>query len=324
MIPDRPLLEVNALKKHFPIHGGLLGQVTAKVYAVDGVTFTIGRGETLSLVGESGCGKSTVGKAVLRLFKLTDGEVYLNGERIDNMPAHRLRMMRQRVQVVFQDPFSSLNPRMKVSDILAEPLLNFGLVHGRKDLTDKVEALMDKVRLPRDAINRFPHEFSGGQRQRIGIARALAPGADLIICDEAVSALDVSVKAQIINLLADLQDELGLALLFISHDLATVEHLTHRVAVMYLGKIVELADRRTLFAEAHHPYTRALLSAVPVPDPLAKQQRIILKGDVPSPINPPSGCRFHTRCPFAFDRCRSEEPMLKPVDDGHLSACHLE
>ncbi len=324
MIPDRPLLEVNALKKHFPIHGGLLGQVTAKVYAVDGVTFTIKRGETLSLVGESGCGKSTVGKAVLRLFKLTDGEVYLNGERIDNMPAHRLRMMRQRVQVVFQDPFSSLNPRMKVRDILAEPLLNFGLVHGHKDLTDKVEALMDKVRLPRDAINRFPHEFSGGQRQRIGIARALAPGADLIICDEAVSALDVSVKAQIINLLADLQDELGLALLFISHDLATVEHLTHRVAVMYLGKIVELADRRTLFAEVHHPYTRALLSAVPVPDPLAKQQRIILKGDVPSPINPPSGCRFHTRCPFAFDRCRSEEPVLKAVGDGHLSACHLE
>ena len=324
MISDHPLLEVNALKKHFPIRGGLLGQVTAKVYAVDGVTFTIKRGETLSLVGESGCGKSTVGKAILRLFNLTDGEVYLNGERIDNMPGHRLRMMRQRVQVVFQDPFSSLNPRMKVRDILAEPLLNFGLAHGRKDLKDKVEALMDKVRLPRDAIDRFPHEFSGGQRQRIGIARALAPGADLIICDEAVSALDVSVKAQIINLLADLQDELGLALLFISHDLATVEHLTHRVAVMYLGKIVELADRRALFAKAHHPYTRALLSAVPVPDPLAKQQRIILTGDVPSPIDPPSGCRFHTRCPFAFDRCRSEEPALNPVADGHLSACHLE
>ena len=245
----------------------MLGQETAKVYAVDGVTFDISRGETLSLVGESGCGKSTVGKAILRLFKLTDGEVYLDGERIDNMPARKLRPMRQRVQVVFQDPFSSLNPRMKVRDILAEPLINFGMAHGRKDLTEKVEALMDKVRLPRDAINRFPHEFSGGQRQRIGIARALAPGADLIICDEAVSALDVSVKAQIINLLADLQDELGLALLFISHDLATVEHLTHRVAVMYLGKIVELADRRTLFAESHHPYTRALLSAVPVPDP---------------------------------------------------------
>src|SRR4051812_23627982 len=236
------------------------------------------------------------------------------------MPARKLRRIRQRVQVVFQDPFSSLNPRMKVRDILAEPLVNFGMVHGRKDLTEKVEALMDKVRLPRDAINRFPHEFSGGQRQRIGIARALAPGADLIICDEAVSALDVSVKAQIINLLADLQDELGLALLFISHDLATVEHLTHRVAVMYLGKIVELTDRRSLFAGSHHPYTRALLSAVPVPDPLAKRQRIILKGDVPSPINPPAGCRFHTRCPFAFDRCRSEEPKLRMVGEGHLSA----
>jgi peptide/nickel transport system ATP-binding protein len=324
MIKDTPLLEVNALKKHFPIRGGILGQATAKVYAVDGVTFSIKRGETLSLVGESGCGKSTVGRAILRLFDLTDGEVYLDGERIDNLPPRRLRTMRKRVQVIFQDPFSSLNPRMKVRDILAEPLVNFGMVKGRRDTTDKVAALMDKVRLPRDAINRFPHEFSGGQRQRIGIARALAPGSDLIICDEAVSALDVSVKAQIINLLADLQDELGLALLFISHDLATVEHLTHRVAVMYLGKIVEIADRRALFAEAHHPYTRALLSAVPVPDPTAKRQRIILTGDVPSPINPPSGCRFHTRCPFVFDRCRVEEPVLRPLSDGHLSACHLE
>jgi len=320
MNTGRPLLEVNGLKKHFPIHGGWLGGVTAKVYAVDGVTFDIHRGETLSLVGESGCGKSTVGKAILRLFKLTDGEVYLDGERIDDMRAGKLRMMRKRVQVVFQDPFSSLNPRMKVRDILAEPLINFGMPHGAAE----IGLLMDKVRLPRDAINRFPHEFSGGQRQRIGIARALAPGADLIICDEAVSALDVSVKAQIINLLADLQDELGLALLFISHDLATVEHLTHRVAVMYLGKIVELADRRTLFAQSHHPYTRALLSAVPVPDPTAKRNRIILKGDVPSPINPPSGCRFHTRCPFAYDRCREEEPILRPIGDGHLSACHLD
>ncbi len=325
MIKDTPLLEVNALKKHFPIHGGFLGQTTGKVYAVDGVTFSIKRGETLSLVGESGCGKSTVGRAILRLFDLTDGEVYLDGERIDNMRAGKLRSMRQRMQVVFQDPFSSLNPRMKIRDILAEPLVNFGLVKGRADLTSKIEALMDKVRLPRDAINRFPHEFSGGQRQRIGIARALAPGADLIICDEAVSALDVSVKAQIINLLADLQDELGLALLFISHDLATVEHLTHRVAVMYLGKIVELADRRSLFAETHHPYTVALLSAVPVPDPTAKRQRIILTGDVPSPINPPSGCRFHTRCPFAFDRCKTEEPLLRPMgSEGHLAACHLD
>ncbi|MBN8900593.1 MAG: ATP-binding cassette domain-containing protein [Rhodospirillales bacterium] len=326
MSTERPLLEVNGLKKHFPIRGGLLGQETARVYAVDGVSFDVRRGETLSIVGESGCGKSTVGRAILRLFDITEGEVYLSGERIDNMPATRLRPIRQRVQVVFQDPFSSLNPRMRVRDILAEPIRNFGLAKSRRDLNEKVMALMDKVQLPREAVGRFPHEFSGGQRQRIGIARALAPGADLIICDEAVSALDVSVKAQIINLLADLQDELGLALLFISHDLATVEHLTHRVAVMYLGKIVELADRRTLFAEPHHPYTRALLSAVPVPDPTAKRQRIILKGDVPSPINPPSGCRFHTRCPFAFDRCRSEEPVLRPVGSarGHTSACHLD
>ncbi len=321
---DTPLLEVKDLRKHFPIHGGLLGQVTGHVFAVDGVSFDIRRGETLSLVGESGCGKSTVGKAILRLYPITSGEVRLDGARIDNMSAGKLRPMRQRVQVVFQDPFSSLNPRMKVRDILAEPLINFGLVKGKKDIDDKVEALMDKVRLPRDSIRRYPHEFSGGQRQRIGIARALAPGSDLIICDEAVSALDVSVKAQIINLLVDLQDELGLALLFISHDLATVEHLTHRVAVMYLGKIVELADRRTLFASSHHPYTRALLSAVPVPDPLAKRDRIVLTGDVPSPINPPSGCRFHTRCPFAFDRCKTEEPQLRSVGDGHVSACHLD
>jgi peptide/nickel transport system ATP-binding protein len=324
MNSDRPLLEVNGLKKHFPIHGGMMGQVTAKVYAVDGVTFDVRRGETLSIVGESGCGKSTVGKAILRLYDVTEGEVYLDGVRIDNMPAAQLRPMRRRMQVVFQDPFSSLNPRMRIRDILAEPLMNFGLARGRKEVTERVEALMDKVQLPRDAIGRFPHEFSGGQRQRIGIARALAPGADLIICDEAVSALDVSVKAQIINLMADLQDELGLALLFISHDLATVEHLTHRVAVMYLGKIVELADRRTLFARSHHPYTKALLSAVPVPDPTAKRQRIILTGDVPSPINPPSGCRFHTRCPFVFDRCRSEEPILRAIDTGHMSACHLD
>ena len=232
-----PLLRVNDLKKHFPIHGGILGGRTAKVYAVDGVSFDIAKGETLSLVGESGCGKSTVGKAILRLIEPTAGEVHLDGERIDNIPLSRLRPLRRRIQVVFQDPFSSLNPRMRVRDILAEPLINFGLAKGRSDIDDQVAALMDKVRLPRDAIRRFPHEFSGGQRQRIGIARALAPGADLIICDEAVSALDVSVKAQIVNLLSDLQDELGLALLFISHDLAIVEHLTHRVAVMYLGRI---------------------------------------------------------------------------------------
>ena len=324
MSGDRPLLEVNGLKKHFPIRSGVLGGVTANVYAVDGVSFDIRRGETLSLVGESGCGKSTVGKSILRLIEPTAREVWLDGQRIDNLPASQLRPLRRRVQVVFQDPFSSLNPRMRVRDILAEPLRNFGLATGRGETEDRVAALMDKVRLPRDAIGRFPHEFSGGQRQRIGIARALAPGADLIICDEAVSALDVSVKAQIVNLLSDLQDELGLALLFISHDLAIVEHLTHRVAVMYLGKIVELAERATLFARSHHPYTRALLSAVPVPDPDARRQRIILTGDVPSPINPPSGCRFHTRCPFVFDRCRVEEPLLRPVGDAHVSACHLD
>ena len=318
-----PLLEVEGLKKHFPIHGGLLGGVTAKVLAVDGVSFTIDRGETLSLVGESGCGKSTVGRTILRLITPTEGEVRLDGQRIDNLPAAQLRPLRRRVQVVFQDPFSSLNPRMTVRDLLAEPITNFGLARGA-DLEERIRVLIEKVRLPRDAVSRYPHEFSGGQRQRIGIARALAPGADLIICDEAVSALDVSVKAQIINLLAGLQDELGLALLFISHDLAIVEHLTHRVAVMYLGKIVELADRATLFSTPHHPYTRALLSAVPVPDPEAKRSRIILTGDVPSPINPPSGCRFHTRCPYVFDRCLAEEPKLRNVGSGHVSACHLQ
>ncbi|MCW3473770.1 ABC transporter ATP-binding protein [Limobrevibacterium gyesilva] len=324
MNASRPLLEVNGLKKHFPLKSGLFGGKKGYVYAVDGVTFAIDKGETLSLVGESGCGKSTVGKAILRLIEPTAGEVFLAGERIDNIPISQLRPMRRRIQVVFQDPFSSLNPRQRVRDIIAEPIVNFGLAANGSELDDRVAELMDKVQLPRDAMKRFPHEFSGGQRQRVGIARALAPGSDIIICDEAVSALDVSVKAQIVNLLSDLQDELGLSLLFISHDLAIVEHLTHRVAVMYLGKIVELADRRTLFATPHHPYTKALLSAVPVPDPTAKRQRIILHGDVPSPINPPSGCRFHTRCPFVFDRCRSEEPQLRRVAGGQMSACHLD
>ncbi len=318
------LLEVNVLKKHYKLNSGFFGGARGFVYALDGVSFTLSKGETLSVVGESGCGKSTLGKTILRLVEPTDGEIWLDGTRIDNLKSGQLRQMRRRVQVVFQDPFSSLNPRQKVRDIIAEPIINFGLASG-SELDDRVAALMDKVRLPRDAMMRFPHEFSGGQRQRIGIARALAPGADLIICDEAVSALDVSVKAQIVNLLSDLQDELGLALLFISHDLAIVEHLTHRVAVMYLGKIVELADRETLFSAPHHPYTRALLSAVPVPDPSIKRERVMLKGDVPSPINPPSGCRFHTRCPFVMDRCRTEEPVLRPVGPaGQVSACHLD
>ena len=320
---NAPLLEVNELKKHFVVRGGLFGTGRAVVYAVDGLSFEIGKGETLALVGESGCGKSTVGKALLRLFDITSGKVVLDGQRIDDLSASALRPLRRRIQVVFQDPFSSLNPRMRVRDILAEPIRNFGLAKSAADLEERVAALMDKVRLPRDAVDRWPHEFSGGQRQRIGIARALAAEPDLIVCDEAVSALDVSVKAQIINLLEDLQRELGLTLLFISHDLAIVEHMTHRVAVMYLGKIVELAEKRQMFAAPKHPYTEALLSAVPVPDPTIVRNRIILKGDVPSPMNPPRGCRFHTRCPYAFDRCRSEEPPLRSVAAGHLSACHL-
>jgi peptide/nickel transport system ATP-binding protein len=317
------LLEVNDLKKHFLVRRGFLGAGTAWVYAVDGVSFRVSRGETLALVGESGCGKSTVGRAILRLFDITAGQVVLDGRRIDDLSAGALRPLRRRVQVVFQDPFSSLNPRMRVRDILAEPIRNFGLAASSADMRARINALLDKVRLPREAESRFPHEFSGGQRQRIGIARALATEPDLIVCDEAVSALDVSVKAQIVNLLHDLQRELGLALLFISHDLAIVEHMTHRVAVMYLGKIVETAPKRNIFVAPRHPYTKALLSAVPVPAPGAARQRIILKGDVPSPINPPKGCRFHTRCPYAFDRCSAEDPQPRLIEDGHFAACHL-
>jgi peptide/nickel transport system ATP-binding protein len=321
---NAPLLQVNDLKKHFPVRGHLLKRNASRVYAVDGVSFEIARGETLSLVGESGCGKSTVGRAILRLFDITAGQVVLDGQRIDDLSPDRLRQMRRRVQVVFQDPFSSLNPRLRVRDILAEPIRNFGLAKSSAELEAKVASLMDTVRLPRDALTRRPHEFSGGQRQRICIARALAAEPDLIVCDEAVSALDVSVKAQIVNLLQDLQREFGLALLFISHDLAIVEHMTHRIAVMYLGKIVEIAAREQIFASPKHPYTKALLSAVPVPDPTVHRTPIILKGDVPSPINPPSGCRFHTRCPYVFDRCRTEEPELRQRAQGQWAACHLE
>jgi peptide/nickel transport system ATP-binding protein len=321
---NAPLLQVNDLKKHFPVKGAVLRRNASRVYAVDGVSFEIARGETLSLVGESGCGKSTVGRAILRLFAITAGQVVLDGQRIDDLSPDRLRRIRRRVQVVFQDPFSSLNPRLSVRDILAEPIRNFDLAKSSTELEAKVAALMDTVRLPRDALDRKPHEFSGGQRQRICIARALAAEPDLIVCDEAVSALDVSVKAQIVNLLQDLQREFGLALLFISHDLAIVEHMTHRVAVMYLGKIVEMAPRNLIFAAPKHPYTKALLSAVPVPDPTARRAPMILKGDVPSPINPPSGCRFHTRCPYVFDRCRTEEPELRQRDEGQWAACHLD
>ena len=318
-----PLLQVRDLKKYFPVSGSLFG-TKDQVHAVDGVSFHIDRRETLSLVGESGCGKSTIGRAVLRLFDVTAGEVLLEGRRIDNLPNNALHHVRRRVQVVFQDPFASLNPRMKVGALLAEPMRNFGLVPAPGDLTARVSRLIDIVRLPRDTIGRYPHEFSGGQRQRIAIARALSAEPDLIVCDEAVSALDVSVKAQIVNLLQDLQRDLGLALLFISHDLAIVQHITHRVAVMYLGQIVEIGPKARIFGVPAHPYTRALLSAVPLMQPGLERNRIILKGDVPSPIAPPRGCRFHTRCPVAFDRCMVEAPQLRQRDPGHWAACHLD
>lgn len=322
-IENPVLLEVRHLQKFFPIKTGLFSRVSGHVHAVDDVSFSIRKGETLALVGESGCGKSTVGRSILRLFDLTAGEVWLDGVRIDSLSASTLRPLRKRIQVIFQDPFSSLNPRMRVHDIIAEPIRNFGLAQSEAEVTDRVAKLLEKVRLSKDAGGRWPHEFSGGQRQRICIARALAAEPDLIICDEAVSALDVSVKAQIVNLLQDLQKELGLALLFISHDLAIVEHMTHRVAVMYLGKIVELAERRELFSAPLHPYTKALLSAVPVPDPQKKTQRTVLQGDVPSPIKRPSGCHFHTRCPVALERCKTEAPAQTVLGSGRMVSCHL-
>ncbi|MBL8835289.1 MAG: dipeptide ABC transporter ATP-binding protein, partial [Alphaproteobacteria bacterium] len=311
-----PLLEVADLKKHYPVRKGLFSQVVGQVYAVDGITFTLNEGETLGMVGESGCGKSTAGKTILRLIDPTSGTVKLNGRRIDDLPAGEMRDVRRELQVVFQDPFSSLNPRMTVGEIVAEPLRNFGIADAQQREA-RVAEIFAKVGLRRDQMVRYPHEFSGGQRQRIGIARALALNPSLIVCDEPVSALDVSVQAQVVNLLVDLQAEFKLSYLFIAHDLAVVEHISHRIAVMYLGKIVELTDRRTLFAAAQHPYTEALLSAVPVPDPKTKRKRIILPGDVPSPINPPSGCRFHTRCPYAVERCKVEEPAFREIKPGH-------
>jgi oligopeptide/dipeptide ABC transporter ATP-binding protein len=319
-----PLLSVRNLVKHFPVRKGLLQHTVGHVHAVDGISFDIAEGETLGLVGESGCGKSTVGKAILKLIEPTAGEIRVNGERIDRLSRREMRPYRRELQVVFQDPYSSLNPRMRVRDIIAEPLRNFGAASGRGGaLDDRIETLAAKVGLRPDALQRYPHEFSGGQRQRIGIARALALNPGLIVCDEPVSALDVSVQAQVINLLGDLQKEFGLSYLFIAHDIAVVEHISHRVAVMYLGKVVEIADRASLFSRPQHPYTEALLSAVPVPDPDATTKRIILKGDVPSPIDPPSGCRFHTRCPYTFARCATEEPALREILPGHRAACHL-
>jgi oligopeptide/dipeptide ABC transporter ATP-binding protein len=322
MTTGPPLLSVRGLVKHFSVHSGLLRRVTGEVRAVDGISFDIAEGETLGLVGESGCGKSTAGKVILKLIEPTAGEVRLRGERIDRLSRRGMRPYRRQLQVVFQDPYSSLNPRLRVREIIAEPLVNYRVARG-KALADRVAKLAQKVGLGVEALTRFPHEFSGGQRQRIGIARALALNPSLVVCDEPVSALDVSVQAQVINLLCDLQCDLGLSYLFIGHDLAVVEHVSHRIAVMYLGKIVEIADKRALFTRPQHPYTEALLSAAPIPEPGAERRRIILTGEVPSPIHPPSGCRFRTRCPYAFDRCAAEEPRPLEVRPGHLVACHL-
>jgi oligopeptide/dipeptide ABC transporter ATP-binding protein len=316
------LLQVRDLRKHYPVRKGLLGRAVGVVHAVDGISFSIAERETLGLVGESGCGKSTAGKTILRLVDPTAGTIEWRGQRIDALGRAAMRPFRRELQAVFQDPYSSLNPRLRAADIVAEPLRNYERL-GAAAAREKIAWLFEKVGLRPDQMVKFPHEFSGGQRQRLGIARALALRPKLIVCDEPVSALDVSVQAQVINLLADLQAELGVSYLFVAHDLAVVEHISHRVAVMYLGKIVELTDKKTLFRDPQHPYTEALLSAVPVPDPKAKKKRIILQGDVPSPITPPPGCRFHTRCPYAEERCRREEPAMKEVRPGHLVACHL-
>jgi oligopeptide/dipeptide ABC transporter ATP-binding protein len=316
------LLQVRDLRKHYPVRKGVFGRLAGKVHAVDGISFSIAERETLGLVGESGCGKSTAGKTILRLVDPTSGSVEWRGQRIDGLDRAAMRPFRRELQAVFQDPYSSLNPRLRAADIVAEPLRNYESL-GAREARDRVAWLFEKVGLRPDQMIKYPHEFSGGQRQRLGIARALAVRPRLIVCDEPVSALDVSVQAQVINLLEDLQAELGVSYLFVAHDLAVVEHISHRVAVMYLGKIVELTDKRSLFRDPQHPYTEALLSAVPVPDPRARKKRIILPGDVPSPITPPPGCRFHTRCPYAEARCRIEEPAMKEVRPGHFVACHL-
>ncbi|HLH92292.1 MAG TPA: dipeptide ABC transporter ATP-binding protein [Xanthobacteraceae bacterium] len=319
---DAPVLEVSDLEKHFVVRHGFFRSGAGQVRAVDGVSFAIAPHETLGLVGESGCGKSTVGRAVLRLIEPTAGTIRVDGRDITHLTKAQLRPYRPQMQIIFQDPFSSLDPRMSAGDIVAEPLRVHGLASGRA-LREQVASLFDRVGLRRAQMESFPHQFSGGQRQRIGIARALALKPKLIVADEPVSALDVSIQAQVLNLMMDLQREMGLAYLFISHNLAVVEHISHRIAVMYLGRIVEYTDKKTLFTRPLHPYTESLLAAVPVPDPRIKRQKRLLQGDVPSPINPPSGCHFHTRCPYAVEHCKVEDPALREVKPGQWVACHL-
>lgn len=319
---EAPLLEIKHLKKYFPIRGGVFSKTIGYVYAVDDINFTIATGETLGLVGESGCGKSTTGRTVLRLIEPTEGEIYFEGQDITRLDKNAMRALRREMQIIFQDPYASLNPRMTVGSIIGEPLEIHKIARGAEK-EERVASLLQKVGLRPEDMRKYPHEFSGGQRQRIGIARALALNPKLIVCDEPVSALDVSIQAQVINLLGDLQEEFGLSYLFIAHNLNVVEHISDRVAVMYLGQIVELASDRALYNNPQHPYTEALLSAVPIPDPTAQKKRIILEGDVPSPINPPSGCHFHTRCMYKMDICEKEEPVFKDIGGGHWVACHL-